>query len=132
MSETATSQPDRGLAETLRERGQRVTPQRLAIHGAMRSLDRHVTADEVLQRVSGRVPGISLPTVYATLELLAELGLVRRVDVGEGPARFDPRTDPHHHAVCRRCGRIEDVDARARLDSTVAAARRRGFEPERA
>jgi Fe2+ or Zn2+ uptake regulation protein len=124
---TGASQLDTRLTEALRERGNRVTPQRLAINRALHRLGRHATAEEVLRRVSNRVPGVSLPTVYATLELLDELGLARRVTAGEGPALFDPRTDPHHHAVCRRCGRVEDLDAPVRLDPAVRAARGRGF-----
>ena len=123
---------DAPLAGALQARGRRVTPQRLAIHRAVRALGRHATAEEVLREVSGRVPGVSLPTVYATLELLEEMGLVRRVAAGEGPALFDPRTDHHHHSVCRRCGRVDDVDADVRLAPAVMAANRRGFDADHA
>ena len=124
--------PEPGLPERLRARGQRVTSQRLVIHEAVRDLGRHATADEVLGAVSRRLPGVSLPTIYATLELLEELGLVRRVNVGAGPALWDPRTEHHHHLACRRCGRVEDLDADLDADAPLAAARRAGFEPERA
>ena len=96
---------DQQLSAALRERGQRVTSQRLVIHRVLRELGAHATAETVLAAVADRLPGVSLPTVYATLDLLEELGAVRRVAVPGGPALFDPRTDPHHHMVCSVCGR---------------------------
>ena len=63
------------LRAALRSRGMRVTPQRLAVHSALHDIGRHSTAEEVLDRVHGTVPGVSLPTVYAALELLTDLGL---------------------------------------------------------
>ena len=71
--------PEDALCAALRERGQRVTPQRLTIARVVRELDTHVTAEQVLTAVSDRLPGVSLPTVYATLELLEELGSVRQI-----------------------------------------------------
>src|SRR3954452_15733190 len=96
------------LTDALRSRGQRVTPQRLLIHRMLREENRHMSAEQDLTAVSETLPNVSLPTVYSTLELLEELGLVRRV--GEIGARllFDSRLDDHHHAVCGRCGLIED------------------------
>jgi Fe2+ or Zn2+ uptake regulation protein len=123
---------DRGLAAALRERGQRVTSQRLLIHRALRELDRHVTAEEVLAAVAPSLPSISLPTVYATLELFEELGIVRRVRAGEGPVRYDPRSERHHHLVCRRCGRVEDLDVSVDLSSALRAAARSRFAPDSA
>ena len=78
------AQDDR-LREALRGRGQRVTPQRLMIAAAVRDLDRHATAEQIYTDVAGRMPGVSLPTVYATLELLEEIGLVRHFHLGHGP-----------------------------------------------
>ena len=120
---TPSATPD--LRAALRTRGQRTTPQRLAVHAALRELGRHATAEEVLAVVADRVPGVSLPTVYAALELLADLGLAGRVRAGRA-VRYDPRTAPHHHAVCERCGAVEDLDAPVDLDAAVAAARGMG------
>jgi Fe2+ or Zn2+ uptake regulation protein len=120
------------LAATLRHRGHRVTPQRLVIHDALRALDRHATAEEVLAAVSERLPNVSAPTVYATLELFEELGLVRRIRLGPGAALYDPRPDRHDHLVCSSCGRVEDIDGGVDTAGAVRSARRRGFRPERA
>ncbi len=118
------------LQAALRQRGMRVTPQRVVVHRALRELDRHVTADELLDAVAERLPNVSLPTIYATLELLEELGMVRRVQRA-GTTLFDPRTDSHHHLVCTSCGSIEDLDSGLDTDGLERAAARRGFEHER-
>jgi Fe2+ or Zn2+ uptake regulation protein len=123
--------PDSQLESTLRERGRRVTPQRVLIHRTLRELDRHVTADEVLAEVSKRLPNASLPTVYSALELFEELGMVRRV-ARSGATLYDPRTDEHQHVVCRKCGRVEDLDVKVQTAGALRAARRRGFEPDNA
>jgi Fe2+ or Zn2+ uptake regulation protein len=118
------------LSTALRERGMRVTPQRVVVHRALRELDRHVTADELLDAVADRLPNVSLPTIYATLDLLEELGMVRRVQRA-GTTLFDPRTDSHHHLVCTPCGSIEDLDSVLDTASLERAAKRHGFEHER-
>lgn len=122
-----TATADRELKDALRERGQRVTPQRLAINRTLRALDRHVSAEELYDAVEEVVPGVSLPTVYSSLELLEELGLLRRVGSFNGRALFDPRLDPHHHAVCTRCGRVDDIEAPVDATPAVAEARRAGW-----
>ena len=121
---------ERELQDTLRARGQRVTPQRVLIHRALGELGRHATAEEVLERVSGPLPNASLPTVYATLELFEELGLVRRISAGSGAALWDPGMDGHHHLVCRGCGMVEDLEGELESAKLLRAARRRGFRPE--
>src|SRR5918912_515397 len=123
MTATADSQ----LEDALRERGLRVTPQRVLIHRALRELHRHVSADEVLAAVAERLPNASLPTVYSTLELLEELGMVRRGGSVAGRILFDSRLDEHAHVVCARCGRVEDIDAPFDAEPALAAARRAGL-----
>lgn len=118
------------LIDGLRARGMRVTPQRVVVHRALRELDRHVTADELLDAVNDRLPSVSLPTLYATLELLEELGLVRRVQRA-GLSLFDPRLDHHHHLVCRSCGVVEDLDADVDFGPMVRAGDGGGFQTER-
>ena len=117
------------LVEALRERGQRVTSQRLVIGRLLRELDRHVTAEEVLRRASEQLPGVSLPTVYATLDLLAELGEARRVSVG-GPVLYDPRVADHAHLRCRVCGSVEDLEVSLDAAPALAAAQAAGFAPD--
>jgi Fe2+ or Zn2+ uptake regulation protein len=123
----ATETNDRELTERLRARGRRATGQRLVLYRALRELGRHASADEVLRLTSERIPNVSPPTVYASLDLFEELGLVRRLDVGSGPALYDPRPKAHHHLVCRRCGRVEDLDASIDLSPVLNAASSSGF-----
>jgi Fe2+ or Zn2+ uptake regulation protein len=123
---------DMQLTDLLRDRGQRVTSQRVLIHRFLRAHEGHVTAEQVLAGVSDALPGTALPTVYATLELFEELGLVRRVQTGGGTMVFDPRIEPHHHLTCRRCGAVEDVEAPVELDKVLRRARRAGFDAEHA
>jgi len=118
---------DTALTDALRERGLRVTPQRLAIARALRELDGHVTAETVFGHVSAQMPGVSLPTVYAALELLQQLGVIRRVATEGGTVVWDARVADHHHAVCRSCGKIVDVDAALDRAKVVAAAQAAGF-----
>ncbi len=121
---------DSELSGTLRGRGQRVTPQRLVIGRLLRARQVHLTAEQVRDAVSSTLPGTSLPTVYATLELFEELGIVRKLDIAGGPAIFDSRTDDHHHAVCRECGAVTDLDVTIDGSTVLAAARRAGYTPD--
>jgi Fe2+ or Zn2+ uptake regulation protein len=123
---------DRELTERLREGGHRVTSQRLLVHRAVCEQQRHLTAEQVLGSVSQALPSISLPTIYATLELLEDLGLVRRVSTGTGALLFESRRTPHAHAACRRCGQIVDVPAPQIDPGAFAGARAAGFAPEEA
>ena len=131
---TAPSPPpdDAGLVELLRSHGLRATSQRVVMHRLLRSRPRHVSAEELLSEASRRLPGVSLPTVYATLELFEQLGIVRRVNGGGGTLVWDTRAEPHHHMICRGCGRIEDLEASLDLGSARRSASRSGFQPDRA
>ncbi|HEY1592712.1 MAG TPA: transcriptional repressor [Solirubrobacteraceae bacterium] len=119
----------RDLVEILHARGQRVTPQRLVVLRELRRRGHHATAEEIHRAVDRELPGMATPTVYATLDLFVELGLARRIDTGTA-ALYDARLDPHQHAVCRRCGRVQDVDGRFSAGALIRAAQDVGFEPE--
>jgi Fur family transcriptional regulator, stress-responsive regulator len=132
MASEIQSDVDQRLIEKLRARGMRVTSQRLLIHRTLCANARHMTAEQVLDAVSRALPGVSLPTVYATLELLEELGLARRLATGGGAVLFDPRVEPHAHAVCRRCGAAADLDALPAPTRALSDAKRTGFVPDHA
>ena len=91
------------LAERLRSAGQRVTPQRLVILGALRPGE-HLSAEEVLDRVEPLLPVVNRSTVYRTLELFRDLGLVSETDLGGGARQFELMEARHHHLICRSCG----------------------------
>src|SRR5437764_5692857 len=121
---------DERLIGKLRERGLRVTSQRVVIHRALCAQTQHMTAEQVLESVSDVLPGTSLPTVYATLELLEELGLVRRLGTGTGAVLFDSRVEPHAAPVCRHCGATADLDGAPASERALARAREAGFAPD--
>ncbi len=98
------------LVTALKARGKKVTPQRRFIFQALeKESHRHPTAEEILKIVRKTLPDVSLTTVYNTLHNLVEMELLRQVDLGEGMTRFDTNTDIHHHLLCKRCGRLEDI-----------------------
>jgi Fe2+ or Zn2+ uptake regulation protein len=130
MSRPMRGIPDQRLATALRAGGHRVTSQRLVLYRVLGELGRHAHAEEIARAAAERLPGLSLPTVYATLELFEELGLVRRVDAGGPAALFDPRTEPHAHFACRRCGAVVDIDAGVDAAAAEDEARATGAEPE--
>ena len=100
---------DEILRDALEENGHRVTEQRTAVYRFLASTDKHPTAEEVFLAVRNQVPVISLATVYKSLETLVSCNLAQKLTFGEGYARYDGRTDPHHHARCLGCGRISDM-----------------------
>jgi len=113
---------------TLARRGYRASAPRSAVLTALADLGCSVTAKEISDRIEAAGQDVGLASVYRALELLERLRLARRVDAGEGTARYEP-IDPagahHHHLVCDRCGEVaafEDVDlerAIARLADRV-------------
>lgn len=99
------------LVQALRSAGMKLTPQRLAIVECLAGDETHPTAQEVCDRLRARYPSMSVATIYNTLTALTAIGGLHPLDMG-GPRRFDPNTEPHHHAVCERCGAIRDVEER--------------------
>lgn len=100
------------LRRALEASGQRFTEQRAAVHRFLSSSRDHPTADEVFLHVRTEVPGISLATVYKSLETLVGCGLASKLTYSDGSARYDGRTDPHHHVRCLGCGRVADIPGR--------------------
>lgn len=97
------------LREALEANGQRYTDQRAAVYRYLLSTEAHPTADDVFTSVRHDIPDISLATVYKSLETLVGCGLATKLTYGDGSARYDGRTDPHHHARCLRCGAVCDL-----------------------
>ncbi|MFQ5951739.1 MAG: Fur family transcriptional regulator [Candidatus Geothermarchaeales archaeon] len=95
--------------DILRERGYKVTPQRLAVLRVLVGNKSHPSADQIYQEVRREHPMISLATVYKTLELLKELGEVMELGFSNKSTRYDSQVRPHLNLVCLQCGFIEDV-----------------------
>jgi len=88
----------------IRGSGYKTTPQRLAILGAI-AAEQHQSMEEIRDRCRG----VGLVTVYRTLDLLSELGVVRRLDLGDGP-RYEMAEDHHHHLICEGCGSVAEFE----------------------
>ena len=97
------------MLATLAEHGIQPTPQRIAVAKHVLRATDHPTADEVWAKVRRRCPTLSRATVYNTLNLLAEKGLLRSQPLREGVAVFDPRIAPHHHFIDDDTGRVFDI-----------------------
>lgn len=113
-----------------RERGLPLTVQRRDILKTILERDDHPSADQVYESVKKHIPGLSRTTVYRVLDTLVELGAIRRLHHPGSSARFDGKTDRHHHLVCRRCGCIIDIETESLEGLRVPVGERQGFEIE--
>ncbi len=92
-------------AESLRDEGYRLTPQRMMILDIIYATQGHATAEEIHQRVRQQYPFVDISTVYRTLNLLKKLRLISETDLGGGSVRYERlERGRHHHLVCRQCG----------------------------
>lgn len=97
----------------LRGAGLKLTPQRFAVLECLTRAAGHATADEIGAALNRRFPQASRATVYNTLNALRDAGLVHEIRVEGAVARYEAERGPHHHFICRECGRLEDVPAGA-------------------
>ena len=105
-----TSEPDTaGIALLLRGHGIQPSAQRVAIAGYVLGTHEHPSADQVLERVRASFPMVSRATVYNTLHLLVEKGLLRELVLAEGKVVYDPKLERHHHFVDEESGAIHDI-----------------------
>lgn len=111
----------------LRSHGLNVTAQRLAVLRAV-SLHPHGSAETIADAVRADIGAVSRQAVYDTLGLLTEKGVLRRIQPAGSPALFDPRVgDTHHHAICRACGAVADVDCAPGKKPSLTAAAESGY-----
>ena len=87
----------------------RLTTQRQIILEELGKVTSHPTANEVYDMVRRRLPRIGLGTVYRNLELMADIGIILKLEVGGTQNRFDPTVEPHYHIRCSSCGKVNDV-----------------------
>ena len=121
--------PDEWQA-ALRARGYRLTPQREFVLRAVEHLG-HATPDEILVEVRKESSAVNVSTVYRTLELLEELGLVRHAHLSDrAPTYHSTATPEHVHLVCRSCGSVSEAEADAVSLFTGALRERQGFRTD--
>ena len=100
----------------------RMTKQRQVILEELRSVTSHPTADDMYDMVRRRLPNVSLGTVYRNLEILAESGIVQKIDIGGTKKRFDGNVAAHYHLRCAGCGRVDDIHLDTGIDLEAMAA----------
>src|SRR6201984_163187 len=116
--------------EQLRARGYRVTPQRQLVLEAGARLD-HATPHEIGAQVQQTARGVNISTIYRTLELLEQIGMVTHTHLGHGAPIYHLATDADHvHLVCRQCGGVTELGADASRPLIPALAERHGFETD--
>ena len=97
------------LTSAFRARGLKLTPQRQLLFRLLHENTTHPTAESLFAVASEQMPGISLRTVYQTLNDLTAMGELQCFAFDGAASRFDPNVDAHHHVVCRSCGTVADV-----------------------
>ncbi len=97
------------LIKKYREKGFRITPQRLAIFEYLQGNTTHPTVEDIYREIKKRYPAISLATVYNTIQALKDRGEVMELTIDPDRKHYDPDTTPHHHVICTECNRIGDV-----------------------
>jgi len=94
----------------LKEKGLRLTPQRRLILDIIHEADAHLTAEEIINSVQSKMPGVNKSTIYRTLELLEELNCVFKSEVDDKFIYHHAEEGHHHHIICRKCGKSIDCD----------------------
>ncbi len=107
-----------------RERGYRITGPRQCILQVLVESEEHLSAEEIFVKVHQLYPDIGLATVYRTLDLLTQMGLVWKLDLGDGKARYEIVKGPHKkkqhfHCVCTRCGKVIDYEGFSREEAAL-------------
>ena len=116
------------LITRLREKGYKLTPQRLEIIKVISHDRSHPGAMDILQRVRKTVPQISMSTVYYTLEMLKKEGLLRELEFYDRDNRYDVTTADHINLICKKCGKIEDFTEAVPFSSEMIE-KQTGFRP---
>ncbi len=116
--------------DTLRAGGYRVTPQRQLVLEAVAKLE-HATPEEIWGEVRQTARGVNVSTVYRTLELLEQLGLVKHTHIHHGAPSYHLADDAGHvHLVCRQCEQVIQVDQAAVEPLVVALEQSQGFQTD--
>jgi Fur family peroxide stress response transcriptional regulator len=119
------------IADIIRKNGYRATPQRIAIYEALWKSGSHPSVSDIHKHSIKTDPSISLATVYKTLQLFSEIGLVREMGFRDGSTHYDPDVDFHINLVCDKCGRIEDFNEISIDEITPNLVKRTGFQVQR-
>ena len=116
--------------DALKQHGYRMTPQRRAIVFEIMRTRGHISPQKIVDRVGKRLPGTNPSTVYRTLELLEDLGIVSHSHLGNGPEYHKADEHDHVHLICSRCNRAESLSEGDTAPLKKAISRHSGFVPD--
>ncbi|OGO14424.1 MAG: hypothetical protein A2Z02_06210 [Chloroflexi bacterium RBG_16_48_7] len=116
--------------QVLREKGYRLTPQRMMVVDVLHGAEHHINAEEIFQQVKKNYPYANISTVYRTLDLLKKLDLVTEIDTGDGCLRYHHlEKGHHHHLICSKCGKVSEMPESLLVNLHKAISRDYNFEP---
>jgi len=116
------------LIKFLKEKGYKVTPQRIAVYDILKNTKEHPSVDMLYSKLQPVYPTMSLATVYKSLEVFKELGLVQELNVGEDKFRYDANVNQHPHITCINCGKVEDVYDEMLFDLADQVQKKTGYQ----
>jgi len=116
--------------QVLREKGYRLTPQRMMVVDVLHGAEHHISAEEIFEKVKKTYPYANISTVYRTLDLMKKLGLVTEIDTGEGFLRYHHlEKGHHHHLICSECGKESELPESILINLGKTIAKDYSFEP---
>jgi Fur family peroxide stress response transcriptional regulator len=101
---------ENAIIQALRSRGYKATPQRIAICKTALASREHPSPQKIYTEIKKTHPTVSLATVYSTIGILKEGGLIQELNFSQGQTRYDPNLEPHINLVCTNCGKIFDLE----------------------
>jgi len=117
------------LVQKIRERGGRLTPQRVAVLKVLAESQGHPSVEQIHDQIKADFPTTSLATIYKTITLLKEMGEVLELGFGDGSNRYDGnRPYPHPHLICTHCGEIRDLDVSALSGILYQLSQQEGYQ----
>jgi Fur family transcriptional regulator, ferric uptake regulator len=114
--------------ETLKEKGLKLTPQRLLITDIIHDARSHLTAEDIIARVQKKMPGVNKSTIYRTLDLLENAGCVLKSESGDHFIYHHSEEGHHHHFICSRCGCTQECSENLFLPVEKALDEKYGFQ----
>lgn len=116
------------VVKVLKEKGYKVTPQRIAVYDVLKNTKAHPTVEVIYNKLQPMYPTMSLATVYKSLEMFKDLDLVQELNVGEDKFRYDANVKPHPHITCVACGRVDDVDNEMFFNLSEQVSSKTGYQ----
>jgi len=116
------------ILQILKEKGFKVTPQRIAIYDILTNTKEHPTVESIYNKLQPLYPTMSLATVYKSLEVFKKLNLVQELNVGEDKFRYDSNIKQHPHIMCIDCGKVDDVDDDMFFNLSEQVANKTGYD----